>query len=92
MAEYDEMTPYELGLCIESYSEELKQETESKYRIAHATAYWHRVETLKSFNEEWQEEKDEKDKEMSMEQMLANVMKLNAEMNGQVIEENTTTE
>jgi hypothetical protein len=91
MADYDEMTPYELSLCVDSYSEELQQETESKYRIAHATAYWHRVETLKSFDEEWNVNSEE-EKVMSPEQMMANVMKLNAEMNGKVIQGNTTTE
>lgn len=86
------MTPHELSLCIEAYGEELQRETETRYRIAHATAYWQRVETLKPFDEEYSNDIEQQDKTMSPEQMLANVMKLNADMNGTVIQENTTTE
>ena len=77
------MTPRELNAHVEMYTETMETEGEEKLRIAHITAYWHRIDVLKSF-EEMVDRKQQQTNNMSDMEMLANAHKLTAMMNGTI--------
>lgn len=81
--EYNEMTPFELNVCVETFTEKLKNEQETEMFYAYLGAYWQRVETLKSFNEMIGKETEQK--QMTAEEMLTKVMGFNSELGGVVV-------
>jgi hypothetical protein len=80
--EYNEMTPYELTLHAEIYQEKQKFDQEERLSLVWMGEYFHRVEKLPTLNEILG--KKEEMKEMSAEEMLANVMQLNSALDGTV--------
>ena len=77
------MTPRELNAHVAMYSEQMETEGEEKLRLAHITAYWQRIDVLKSF-EEMTVQKQQQSNNMSDMEMLANAHKLTAMMNGTI--------
>ena len=80
LGEYNEMTPFELSICAEVFSESIKNDQETELFLAYINAYWQRVETLKSFEDMIGKEK--KQKKMNEDEMLAKVMELNSMFGG----------
>lgn len=76
------MTPLELNICVEVFSEDQKRKAEDNLQLEYMNAYWQRVENLKSFNEMINKKVEEK--KMTNTEMLANVHKLNALFKGTV--------
>lgn len=74
------MTPFELSVCAELFSEKQKNDQESDLFLAYVNAYWQRVETLKPFDELMGRESAPKI--MTAEEMLRNVMGLHQEHGG----------
>jgi hypothetical protein len=79
---YNEMTPYELNIHAEVYQEKQKFEQEERLYLVWMGEYFHRVEKLPDLKEILG--KKEEPKEMTAEEMLANVMQLNSVMGGSV--------
>jgi hypothetical protein len=79
--EYNEMTPYELGLHVEVFTDKLHFEQDEKKTIAWMTAYLHRVDKMPSLQELLN--KKEK-KEMTEDEMLEAVKQLNIAFGGKV--------
>lgn len=82
LAEFDEMTPRELNMCIEVFSKNVTSKAEEKLHLEWVNAYWQRVDILKPFHEMIGKPKEEK--EMSDIDMLVNVEQLNALFGGSV--------
>jgi len=80
--EYNEMTPYELNLHAEIFEEKQKFEQEERLTLVWMGEYFHRIETLPPLKEVLG--KKEEPKEMTAEEMLANVMQLNSALDGTV--------
>jgi hypothetical protein len=80
--EYNEMTPYELNLHAEIFEEKQKFDQEERLTLVWMGEHFHRVEKLPALKEVLG--KKEEKKEMSSEEMLANVMQLNSAMGGTV--------
>lgn len=94
------MTPYELSIAVKVHNqkmkekqEELKLETELAFTQAFYTAYWQRLERLskkdlnKVLDRLGKGEIQPQPKEMSDEEMLKQIMALNAQFGGTVINE-----
>jgi hypothetical protein len=80
IAEYDEMTPYELSVHADIYAEKAEQEREDKITLVWLGARLQRTEPFPSLNELL----GKSDEEMSDEEMLEQVKKLNALFGGNV--------
>jgi hypothetical protein len=76
ISEYNEMTPYELTL----YADIFEEKREEKLTLLWRAEWLHRTEEPPTLNEFIG--KEEETKEMSDEEMLANVMQINAAMGG----------
>lgn len=74
------MTPYQLNLHIHEYNKRKAAEEEEKLTIAYLGAYWNRVKRMPSLKEILG--KNPENKQMTPEEMLAEVKKLNASMGG----------
>jgi hypothetical protein len=81
-SEYEAMTPYELNLAIEAYTERKQAEIEEQVTMTWLGEYYHRMKRLKPINEILKEMKRSKNKDMSDEQMLDMVKHLNAQFGG----------
>lgn len=79
LAEYHELTPFELNQCAEINNEK----NENDLFLQYINAYWHRVDPLKSFEEMMGREK--KSQGMSEEEMLAKVADLNHMFGGATV-------
>lgn len=82
------MTPYELVLATKVYQEKLQYEEEQRIVAAYLTAYWQRVEKLKSLKsilDELSQSEKTLEKEMTDEEMLKVVTQLNAKFGGEVV-------
>lgn len=82
--EYDEMTPYQLKLCALDYNERKVAEHEEKITLAYMQAYW-TIQWLGKKKPQSLEKilgKEKTKKEMTDEQMLEQVKKLNAIFGG----------
>lgn len=75
------MTPHELNLHIEAYSERLRQEQNDGITLAYLGAYWNRVKRMPGLNNILG--KTEKKIEQTPEQMLAAVKAMHAAMGGE---------
>lgn len=82
MAEFDEMTPYELSLFIEAYFEIKEAETEERITLVWLGEYYHRIKKLPSLQNELKKIKGEQKQAMSDEEMFNMVKKLNAQFGG----------
>jgi hypothetical protein len=80
IAEYDDMTPHELSIYADIYAEKAEQEREDKITLVWLGAYFQRVEKLPSLKEVL----GKNDEEMTDEEMLEQVKKLNALFGGNV--------
>jgi hypothetical protein len=78
--EYNEMTPYELNLCILDFNEKQKQENEDKVALVRLGEALHRTKTLPTLKQLLKPEK----KQMTDDEMLAVVKRLNAVFGGEV--------
>lgn len=78
------MTPNELNMSIEVYSENLKISSEEKLHLEWVNAYWQRIDVLKSFSEMIGKNDEQKEKVMSDLEMLTNAHKLNELFGGSV--------
>lgn len=83
IAQYDEMTPYELRLHAQVFNDKQLQENEEKLTLVWLGEYWHRVKKLPTLNEALGK-KDEPKKQMTDDEMLETVKKLNAKFGGSV--------
>ncbi|RSD21078.1 hypothetical protein [Mesobacillus subterraneus] len=81
-AEYNEMTPHELNLCIHAFNEDQKIQSEDKLTIAYMNAYWHRVEKLPSLKQVLGQEPVKK--KMTDKEMFNWVKALNAMLGGTI--------
>jgi hypothetical protein len=93
IADYNEMTPYELSIAIEVFNDKQKQENEkqkhemeSMLTAAYFSAYWQRVEKLSIRNlteviKKLHGEQTTK-KKMTQQEMLNEIKKLNAAFGG----------
>jgi tRNA splicing ligase len=71
------MTPYELILAINVHNEKQKQKSEDEITLAYLNAYWQRVNKLPSLKKILGNEQQPVKKEMTAEEMLKEVMKIN---------------
>jgi hypothetical protein len=76
------MTPYELKLHAEIFEEKQRFDQEERLSLVWMGEHFHRVEKLPTLNEILG--KKEETKEMTAEEMLANVMQLNSALDGTV--------
>lgn len=80
------MTPYELSLFIEAYTEKQQAEIEEKLTLVWLGEYYHRTKRLPSLKDELKKLSGEKNKVMTDAQMLQMVKELNTKFGGEVIE------
>lgn len=79
--DYEEMTPYELGLHVKAFNKRLEIEHKDKLILTWLGALWQRVEKMPSL-EEVIGEQSTKQKKMSAEHMLNMVKVMNAAFEG----------
>lgn len=77
------MTPHELNLHIEAYRERMEHESENDLVSAYLTAYYHRVKRMPDLKKLLKDNKPKKSQ--TSEQMLAEIKKMNAELNGATV-------
>jgi SOS-response transcriptional repressor LexA len=91
LTEYNDMTPYELSLCIIDFNEKQKahidkekSQLEEKLMVAYFGAYWQRVEKLspKNLEDVLKRLNHQEKKKMTNEEILNEVKKLNAAFGG----------
>lgn len=75
------MTPYELSLFIENYNEKQKYEIEEKISLVYLGAAWQRAEKMPSLDSVLKKTQPTK-KKMTDEEMLNEVLKINAAFGG----------
>ncbi len=86
ISQFDEMTPYELNLHIEAYSEKIKRETEDGVILVWLGEYYHRLKKLPPLKKALEELTEKKKKQpMTDNEMLEVVKKLNAQFGGMVV-------
>jgi hypothetical protein len=85
LTEYDEMTPYELTIHTEIFTEKEKQNYEDRVTIAYIGEWFHRQDKLEISILNKMLGKEEQTKEMSDDEMLETVNKLNALFGGSVV-------
>lgn len=78
------MTPYELTLCLEGYTEKKETSLQEQLTLVWLGEYYHRIKKLPSLQQELKKITGEKKKVMSDEEMLAMVKRLNAQFGGTV--------
>jgi hypothetical protein len=83
LSQYDEMTPYELKLFAQVFTEKQQRENDEKLTLVWLGEYWHRIKKLPTLNEALGK-KDEPKKLMTDDEMLETVKKLNAKFGGSV--------
>lgn len=82
VTEFWEITPYELSIFAESYLERKEIESEERILQAYLTALWSRTKKMPNINKILKREKE--NKVMTDDEMLKQVMKLNALFGGEV--------
>lgn len=80
-----ELTPRELTICVNSYSENKKQAQEGNLTLVYLNNAWnpYRCKTLPSLEKILGNE-NKKEDEMTAEEMLENIKKMNSVMGGTV--------
>lgn len=81
ISEYNEMTPYELNLQILGFNEKRKRKDEDKLAMVWLAEYWHRAKRLPSLKEVLGQKTQPK-KQMTNDEILNEVKKLNAAFGG----------
>ncbi|SFC52176.1 hypothetical protein [Bacillus sp. UNCCL81] len=79
--DYEEMTPYELGLHVKAFNKRLETEHKDKLTLAWLGAVWQRAEKMPSLEEVIGKQLI-KEKKMSAEHMLNMVKVMNAAFEG----------
>lgn len=86
LEEFDYMTPYELAVYAEAFLERKTAELEEKITLVWLNEYYHRQKYLPSLKEELKKMTGKsKNGEMSDDEMLEMVKRLNHQMGGSVI-------
>lgn len=86
LAEYNDMTPYELNLHIQAYNERLQREEKEGLTLAYLTAYWGRVRKMPSLKSLLNETETQVPKAIKTDDQLLRVVKqLNAAMGGKEV-------
>jgi hypothetical protein len=81
--EYDEMTPHELNMMIEEWSEREKKTDRRHVEAAYLSAYYNRVKKMPSYDKVFNNtSKEEKQKQQTAADMLAEVKRLNKALGG----------
>lgn len=88
ISEFWELTPYEISIIIKAKNQAREEETKEKIAVAYMTALW----TAQWFSKKKPKPLDEilqikQKKEMSDQEMLAQVKNLNAIFGGEVVRE-----
>lgn len=78
------MTPYELSLHCEAFTERLAAKQEEQISLVWLGEYYHRVKKLPSLKEVLRDIKQDSKKEMSEEEMKKMVRQINAQLGGKV--------
>jgi hypothetical protein len=76
------MTPYELALFIESYTEKKEADLKEQLTLVWLGEYYHRTKRLPSLRDELRKISGNNSKEMTTEEMLETVKRLNAQFGG----------
>lgn len=84
-SEFDLMTPYELTLSSEAFLELKQAELENNITMAWLREYYHRQKYLPTLKEEIRKLMNKQPEEMSDDEMLETVKRLNAQMGGSVV-------
>jgi hypothetical protein len=87
LAEYNDMTPYELNIHIQAYNERLQREEKEGLTLAYLTAYWGRVKKMPDLKKILGQE--QKTRAQTPEQMLKTVQALNAAFGGKIVKKPT---
>lgn len=82
LSEYERMTPYELNLYAEAYSEKEEANAKEKVILVWLGEHYHRVKKLPNLKKALQEFFGKQDEHMTDEEMLAMAKKLNAQFGG----------
>lgn len=83
--QFDNMTPYELMLHIEAYSEVKEAELKDRLTLVWLGEYYHRTKRLPNLRDELKKLSGESRTAMTDDEMLATVKRLNAQFGGTVI-------
>jgi leucyl aminopeptidase len=76
------MTPHQLNLYIEDYNARKKVENEEKITLVWLGAYWQRVKRMPSLANALKDLNAEPKREMTPEEMLEEIKRLNAQYGG----------
>lgn len=80
LLEYNDLTPFELSVHAELYTDKQKHDQESELFLSYINAYWQRVEKLERFDDLIGKERPQK--QMNEDEMLAKIMDLNKMFGG----------
>ncbi len=83
-SEFDYMTPYELSLAAEAFHELKTAELEQNITMAWLGEYYHRIKHLPNLKDEIRKLTNKEPEEMTDDEMLEQVKRLNAMMGGTV--------
>jgi hypothetical protein len=84
LAEFEEMTPYELMLYVETFSDMKLAELEEKLTLTWLGEYYHRLKKLPPLKQELKKLKPQEKTTMTDDQMLDMVKMLNVQFGGSV--------
>jgi hypothetical protein len=84
MNEFEEMTPYEFAVHVETFTETKTAELEEKLTLVWMGEYYHRVKKLPKLKDELNKLRQPQKPVMSDDQMLNMVKMLNAQFGGSV--------
>ena len=85
--QFDNMTPYELAIFSEAYTEKHEAELKERLSLVWMGEYYHRTKRMPKLVDELKKISSGKKEDMSPEQMLAVVRRLNKQFGGTVITE-----
>lgn len=80
--QFEYMTPYELSLTLEAYTESKEDELKEQLTLVWLGEYYHRTKRLPSLQNELKKVAGETKKDMTDDEMLAVVKTLNAKFGG----------
>lgn len=87
IAEYEEMTPYQLNVYLEEYARKQREEAKERLILAYLTAAWVRVKRMPNLKKLLNQIDSPQPLEpMTPEQMLKRIKILNAILGGTVVE------
>lgn len=86
IAEYEEMTPYQLHIYLEEHIKKQKEKAKEKVVLAYLVAGWIRAKKMPNLKKVLSKLDDVRPKAMTAEQMFQHVKMLNAALGGTVVE------